>query len=132
MKSFLVFTTLILSLSGNASVCPEGQRAVVVYNDCVSTAETMCATWYSRIDCVEESEKICTRDRNPWGHPSKCRCDQGEYWNQVLGQCRAKFLQSCTADINQWGYASSCTCDKGLAYDETIGLCSPDLDFPRP
>ena len=32
--------------------------------------------------------KICTRDINPWGHPSKCSCPQQNYrYNPRIGLC---------------------------------------------
>lgn len=32
--------------------------------------------------------KICTRDINPWGHPSKCSCPEQNYrYNQRIGLC---------------------------------------------
>jgi len=117
-----LFLALNLSAGEPSSNCPEGTREEIIYNDCVPSADTFCAAWYSRIECIPEPI-ICTMDLNPWGHSSRCNCGENYNWNEVLGLCQLNREFPCTRDINQWGFASRCGCYPGYTYDQTTGKC---------
>jgi len=83
--------TMDINTCGNPSLCmcPDGYVYNKAVGKCIIDKLSMASSPGAPIEskCAVNPNSICTRDINPCGNPSICKCPEGHTYNQVIGKC---------------------------------------------